>query len=281
MSRKFTLVTVLIIVFAGVIGDFAFLQYDHREKILSNRALAKYINELSACGAYPNNSTQSIFATSLHVIYLPTSIYPTPVNKLNFITAIGTATSSWLSPGIPTGTPTGCYQYYYKFDGKGVVNLTAVSAIKGIPDYLVHFVVAPVYTGKSIIYTNSQYGFTFTLPASWHGYSILPTTWSGSPNCLPGRDCPTVETGTEILILNPRWSSHIPYQAIPIMVFTLNQWKVLLQGKFLVDAGPIGPAELGHNTRYVFALPPRYNDRMPEGWQEVELIMASNPLHAF
>jgi hypothetical protein len=69
--------------------------------------------------------------------------------------------------------------------------------------------------------------------------------------------------------------------SIPIMVFTLNQWKTLLQGKFLVDAGPIGPAELGHNARYVFALPPRYNDQAREGWQEVELIMVSKPLHAF
>ena len=48
MSRKFILVTLLIIVFAGATGDFAFIQYHHREKILSEQALATYNDELSA-----------------------------------------------------------------------------------------------------------------------------------------------------------------------------------------------------------------------------------------
>lgn len=281
MSRKFMLVTVLIIVFAGAIGDFAFIQYHHRDKILSGQALATYNDELSTCGAYPNNSTQSILEGSRHAINLPTGIYPTPNNKLKFTTASGTATSSWISPGGPTGTVAGCYQYYYEFNGTGIVNLTAVSAIKGIPDYRVHLVVASVYAGQSIIYTNSRYGFTFTLPASWQGYSIYTATWTGSPNC-PSVGCVTeTETGSQILIINPRWTSKNNWQPIPIMVFTLNQWNALLQGKFLVSAGPIGPAELGHSARYVFALPARYNAQEGEGWQEVEAIMASNPLHAF
>lgn len=279
MSRKFILVTLLIIVFAGATGDFAFIQYHHREKILSEQALATYNDELSACGAYPNNSTQSILETSRHAINLPAGIYPTTDNKLDFTTASGTATSSWISPGGPTGKAAGCYQYYYEFNGKGVVNLAAVSAIKGIPDYLVHFVVAPVYAGQSIIYTNSQYGFTFTLPASWKGYSIATTTWEGYAKC-PSGEC-TTETGSQILIRNRQWTSKNNWQPIPLMVFTLNQWKTLLQGKFVVSPAPFGPAELGHNARYVFALPARYDAAETEGWQEVEAIMASNPLHAF
>ena len=84
MSRKFTLVTVLIFVFAGVLGNFAIIHYRHHEKILSKQALAKYNKELSACGAYPNNSTQGIFATLGPTINLPVDIYPTPNNKLDF-----------------------------------------------------------------------------------------------------------------------------------------------------------------------------------------------------
>jgi hypothetical protein len=61
------------------------------------------------------------------------------------------------------------------------------------------------------------------------------------------------------------------------MIFTLAQWSQDL----IVSAAPVPPSELGRNTRYVFALPPRYNFAFPDGFQEVEAIVEGKPLHAF
>ena len=63
------------------------------------------------------------------------------------------------------------------------------------------------------------------------------------------------------------------------MIFTISQWNALQQDKFHIGAAPIGPSELGRNSRYVFALPARYNFAFPTGYQEVEKILKSNPLH--
>ena len=273
----------LIVVLAVVAGYFAFIQY-HREKAISEQTLATYNGELASCGAYPNNSTQSVIETGRSAINLPKDIYSPPDNKLTFTTASGTAMAGWISNAGPAGESYGatatCWSYYYEFDGDGIVNLTATSTVKGMPDYLVHFVVAPVYAGQSITYTNSQYGFTFTLPASWQGYSIATTTWTGWVICPSSGHCAT-ETGMQILIRNPQWTSKNNWQPIPIMVFTLDQWNAISQGKLSVSAAPVNPSELGHNANYVFALPARYDFAETEGWQEVEAIMASNPLHAF
>jgi len=43
------------------------------------------------------------------------------------------------------------------------------------------------------------------------------------------------------------------------MVFTLSQWDSLQKYKFHIGAAPIGPSELGRNTKYIFELPARYN----------------------
>jgi len=41
------------------------------------------------------------------------------------------------------------------------------------------------------------------------------------------------------------------------------------------------PTELGRNSKYVFALPARYNYSYPTGWEEVDQIMKNNPLKTF
>jgi hypothetical protein len=129
----------------------------------------------------------------------------------------------------------------------------------------------------SIIYHNSQYGFSFTLPASWKGYRIVTDKWEGL-NMGPEGD-EVVEQGPQLTIRNPHWSKNQPWQDIPIMVFTLTQWDALQKGSFWIGAAPIGPSELGRNSRYVFALPARYNFAEVQGIQEVETILASTPLH--
>jgi hypothetical protein len=45
-----------------------------------------------------------------------------------------------------------------------------------------------------------------------------------------------------------------------------------------LGAAPIGPSKLGSNSKYVFALPARYNFAYPNGYEDVEKIMGSNPL---
>jgi hypothetical protein len=63
------------------------------------------------------------------------------------------------------------------------------------------------------------------------------------------------------------------------MVFTVSQWDRVQSGQLSVGAAPIPPTELGRNATYVFALPARYNYAFPTGWEEVESILQTNPLH--
>jgi len=95
---------------------------------------------------------------------------------------------------------------------------------------------------------------------------------------MPTGDRARKETGPIINIRNPRWTKANPYQDIPIMVFTIDQWNALQNDEFQIGAAPIGPTELGRNSKYVFAIPARYNFAFPSGYQEVEMILAGTPL---
>ncbi|MCL6611084.1 MAG: hypothetical protein K6T66_06045 [Peptococcaceae bacterium] len=130
---------------------------------------------------------------------------------------------------------------------------------------------------NATVFKNYRYGFSFSLPESWKGYSIVNGKWEGSAvGGTQGGE--VVETGPVISIRHPQWTPDNKRQDIPIMVFTLAQWDSLQQGKFHIGAAPIGPSELGCNARYVFALPARYNYAFPTGYEEVEEILKSNPL---
>lgn len=129
---------------------------------------------------------------------------------------------------------------------------------------------------KSIVFKNTQYGFQFTLPASWTGYSIITGKWQGN-DVKSGK---ITETGPMISIRHPHWASQKPRQDIPIMVFSHKQWNSLQQEIFHIGAAPIGPSELGRNNKYVFALPARYNYAFPTGYPEVEEILKNKPLRA-
>ena len=131
---------------------------------------------------------------------------------------------------------------------------------------------------QQIIYTNTQYGFSFSLPLSWEGYQIIESKWEGYTSGSQGDAA--VEQGPIISIRHPEWTLANPRQDIPIMVFTHVQWDSLQQDKFHIGAAPIGPSELGNNTKYVFALPARYNFSFPTGYEEVEKILEGNPLKA-
>lgn len=138
---------------------------------------------------------------------------------------------------------------------------------------------APDLAKGSLVYKNTQYGFRFTLPDSWRGYSIVTEKWEGL--AIGGtKSQEVIETGSLLSIRHPQWKTEKLRQDIPILVFTPDQWKRLQQEEFHIGAAPIGPKELGRNGSYVFALPARYNYAFPEGFEEVEEILASEPLQA-
>lgn len=130
-------------------------------------------------------------------------------------------------------------------------------------------------TANSITLSDTRHGFTFTLPLSWAGYKIVDTKWQGVSIATGAQ----VETGPQISIRHPLWTSANKRQDIPIMIFMISQWNDLIAEKFHIGAAPIPPSELGRNAAYVFALPARYNYAFPTGYQEVEQILRGNPLH--
>ena len=134
-----------------------------------------------------------------------------------------------------------------------------------------------VIKNEEIIYKSDQYGFEFLLPDSWKGYTIIDDTWEGFA-AGETKSQKIIETGPLISIRHPKWSSEEPRQDIPIMVFTLSQWDSLRKEQFHIGAAPIGPSEIDKNSKYVFALPARYNFSFPEGYQEVEDILNNKPL---
>src|SRR5579862_6346439 len=122
----------------------------------------------------------------------------------------------------------------------------------------------------------SPYGFCFSLPENWRGFSIVKDRWKGVK--LHG-DPIVVAEGLLIKIRNPKWSESDPREDIPVMIFTLEQWQSLGR-TFTVSAAPFGPSELGRSGKYVFALPARYNHDLLYGWQEVENIVMGDSFHA-
>jgi hypothetical protein len=139
---------------------------------------------------------------------------------------------------------------------------------------------------KSIVYTNKQYRFKFYLPKSWKGYSIIVSEWCGgvwepTSDEAGGTQATRTERGPEITIRHPLWTEANPRQDIPIMVLTLAQGELADKGILIVSAAPFGPGEIGRNSRYVFALPPRFNYADVIGVEEVNNIIFNDPLHGF
>lgn len=143
-------------------------------------------------------------------------------------------------------------------------------------------IVSSVSPRVGVAYVSESYGFSFNLPESWRGYSVVTTTWQGYMNSNEeGVGQVLVQEGPEISIRHPLWTEQHPRQDIPIMIFTVAQWDSLQKDAFHIGAAPIGPSKLGENSAYVFALPARYNFAYPDGVEEVEDILRGNPLRTF
>ncbi len=131
-------------------------------------------------------------------------------------------------------------------------------------------------TATAISYKNTQYGFTFALPATWLGYSIVETTWTGtSPTSV------ATASGPKILVRHPQWTAEAPYEDLPILVFTLAEWDSYTAEHFSISAAPIQASELARNNKYVFALPPRWDFDYSLGYLEAQTIMTGKPLQTF
>ena len=132
----------------------------------------------------------------------------------------------------------------------------------------------------SIIYSNTDYGFDFALPASWQGYSTIEDIWSGQYYLGPdvGMSGETI-TGLKILIRHPLWTEENPYQDIPIMICDLSQGDDIEQEKLITSAGG-KPTELARNSQYAFVLPARYNFNYYTDWEEVQKTINQSPLKA-
>jgi hypothetical protein len=122
----------------------------------------------------------------------------------------------------------------------------------------------------------SPYGFCFSLPHDWTGFSIVNKEWQGYSLHDESGEMPK---GPMVLIRSPKWTEADPHEDIPIMVFTIKQWREL-GNSFTVSAAPFPPGELGRNKKYVFALPARYNYDFLDGYEEVGKILMGKPLHA-
>ena len=112
-------------------------------------------------------------------------------------------------------------------------------------------------TASAVEYRNKQYGFGMTFPADWSGYSVVVDTWHGRTHDEQGETTGTY-TGPEIIMRHPQWTAAAPWQDIPVMVFTHDEWALVAEEKLGVSAAPIGPSKLGANAKFVFALPPRW-----------------------
>jgi hypothetical protein len=154
--------------------------------------------------------------------------------------------------------------------------LVAVIVVFGAAIYLFHFKNSPTADDSPVIYKNAEYGFTFSLPADWKGYSIVKSSWKGYPLAST-----TPQAGVTLLIRNPNWTSSVHYEDIPIMIFTISEWNSYAAGDFSTSAAPFPASELGRNNRYVFALPPRWDYDFSQGYQEAENILNAKSLHPF
>lgn len=125
----------------------------------------------------------------------------------------------------------------------------------------------PQNTTSPLVYTNTTYGFTVTLPASWEGYS----------STVVQKDTPQ-GSYFEIHLIHPQSTEQNPRMEVPILAIPIETWNTWYppanpesgQHPF---AAPVPATERARNTKYVFATAPRYNFSYLPGWEEVDEIV--------
>lgn len=141
---------------------------------------------------------------------------------------------------------------------KIIIILLAVVVILALVVSVFYFWPKPVNTAplpkiKSSVYQNDTYGFNIIFSPEWEGYTIIRGNWMGTLL----KDSGTV-TGPMITFRNLNWKEADHWQDIPIMVFTPEVWKLIENEEISLGAAPIGPSEIGRNSKYIFATPARW-----------------------
>ncbi len=117
---------------ALVVAIYRGSEHRRREYVLAAR--------LAACGSFPIASVQTVRDTSRVFVNIPKDIYPgVPTTDPHG------ATAGYISNGGLPGQASGaegkpdCASYYYELDGTGTVDISAVSGVRGMPEYRVRF----------------------------------------------------------------------------------------------------------------------------------------------
>jgi hypothetical protein len=148
-------------------------------------------------------------------------------------------------------------------------------------------------TSTSVSYSNTAYGFGVKLPGDWDSYSVKNLEWNGQIENTNGTPSTKTDSGAQIEISAPPAAAD--GQPIPVMIFTHHQWDLVsaayghdLTGEsststeFMnIGAAPIGPFKLGENSKYVFAIPARYNYAFPPGYEKTDTIIKDKSAWSF
>ena len=115
-------------------------------------------------------------------------------------------------------------------------------------------------------YKDNEFGFSIALPQSWAGFTVVGgEQWFATNN---------KDKGPEVVLRHPLWTVNNPREDMPILVLTIDQWqRMTVKQEFNIGAAPIQPSMLGQNSKYVLALPTRYNYDYKSGWEEVAQLV--------
>jgi len=116
-------------------------------------------------------------------------------------------------------------------------------------------------------YENGEFSFVMGFPDSWNNYTVERQKWKGW--LIDGSEESGDYSGDELVFINPRYEVRksegeglAPFkdcwQNIPIMAISKDVWNLIIQEKIAVSAAPVGPGKIGENSKFVFALPPRW-----------------------
>jgi len=126
-------------------------------------------------------------------------------------------------------------------------------------------------------YHDTRFGFTFYLPESWRGYSVLKKQWEGQSYFAANDTTATVAHGPVIVLRHPQWTASEPQQDITFLVYTRSQWDAEHEGKFCCTYYAGGTmVEMWHNRKYVFAMSTHDSKAELNGWREVSKIVSQN-----
>ena len=126
-------------------------------------------------------------------------------------------------------------------------------------------------------YHDTKTGFTFYLPDSWRGYSVLHKQWQGKTYLAANDTTVTVTHGPVIVLRHPQWTASEPHQDITFLIYTRSQWDEEHQGKFSCTYYAGGTmVEIWHNRKYVFTMSTHDSKAELIGWREVSEIVSQN-----